>query len=42
MSREEYLEATERELVALSIGYAEQNGVQTEYDDVLDVFVNKK
>jgi hypothetical protein len=28
------MEATERELIALSIGYAEMNGAKTEYDDI--------
>lgn len=38
MSQEEYLNATDRELVALSIGYAEMNGAKTEYDDPLELF----
>jgi len=33
MSREEYMDSTERELIALSIGNAEMNGLKTEYDD---------
>lgn len=34
----EYLDSTERELIALSIGYAEMNGAKTEYDDPLEFF----
>lgn len=29
---------TERELIALSIGYAELNGAKTEYDNPVDFF----
>jgi hypothetical protein len=38
MSEEEYLDSTERRLVALSIGYFALNGGKTEYDDPADFF----
>ena len=38
MTRDEYMNATERELIALSIGNAEMNGCKTEYDDPLEFF----
>lgn len=38
MSKDEYLDSTERELTALLIGNAEMNGAKTEYDDPCDFF----
>jgi len=38
MSREEYMDTTERELIALSIGNAKMNGGKTEYDDPVEFF----
>lgn len=38
MSYTEYMDATERELIALSIGNAEMNGGKTEYDDPGEFF----
>lgn len=38
MTRDEYLDSTERELTALSIGSAEMNGAKTEYDDPGEFF----
>jgi hypothetical protein len=32
---------TERELIALSIGYAEMNGAKTEYDDPAELFMQE-
>lgn len=38
MSRDEYMDSTQRELIALNIGNAEMNGAKTEYDNIVDDF----
>ena len=38
LSREEYFSMTEREYIALFLGWAEQQGSKTEYDDMGDFF----
>ena len=38
MSEADYLNATDRKLAAINIGYAEMNGAKTEYDDPMQFF----
>lgn len=38
LTKDDYLDATERELTALNLGYAEMDGAKTEYDDPGETF----